>query len=56
MSTMQILKQHWEDTLINLVGNAHEKIFLSSPFIKEKVAQIIINNKNDGVDCKLYHL
>lgn len=50
---MQILKQHWEDTLINLVGNTHEKIYLSSPFIKESVAKLIVDNKNESVDCKL---
>ncbi|BAS68480.1 phospholipase D-like domain-containing protein [Bathymodiolus septemdierum thioautotrophic gill symbiont] len=50
---MQILKQHWENTLIDLVKSANEKIYLSSPFIKEKVAQVIVDNKNDRVDCRL---
>jgi phosphatidylserine/phosphatidylglycerophosphate/cardiolipin synthase-like enzyme len=53
MPTMQILKQHWKDILIDLVSNARDKIYLSSPFIKEKVAKTIIANKNYGVDCKL---
>lgn len=50
---MQIIKSHWEDTLIDLVKSANEKIYLSSPFIKKNVAETIVNNKNNGVDCKL---
>ena len=50
---MQIIKQHWENTLIDLVKSASDRIYLSSPFIKEPVAKLIIDNKNKGVDCKL---
>ncbi|WXU00150.1 MAG: hypothetical protein Ctma_0861 [Catillopecten margaritatus gill symbiont] len=50
---MQILKQHWESTLIDLVKSANERIYLSSPFIKETVVDLIVDNKNDGIDCKL---
>ncbi len=50
---MQIITQHWENDLIELVKGANEKIYLSSPFIKTPVAKLIIDNKNKGVDCKL---
>ncbi|CAC9557378.1 hypothetical protein [uncultured Gammaproteobacteria bacterium] len=50
---MQIIKQHWKNTLIDLVKSANDKIYLSSPFIKEPIAKLIIENKNKGVDCKL---
>lgn len=50
---MQILKQHWEDTLISLVKSANERIYLSSPFIKQSVADLIVSHKSQSVDCKL---
>lgn len=50
---MQVITQDWEGTLTDLVKGANEKIYLSSPFIKESVAKLIIENKNKNVDCKL---
>lgn len=50
---MQIIKTPWEDMFIKLVRNSEEKIYLSSPFIKENVAKLILDNKQDNIDCKI---
>ena len=50
---MQIIKTPWEDIFIKLVRNSKEKIYLSSPFIKENVAKLILDNKQNNVDCKI---
>ena len=50
---MQIIKTPWEDIFIKLVRNSKEKIYLSSPFIKENVAKLILDNKRNNIDCKI---
>lgn len=50
---MRIIKSPWENKFIELVKNSTEKIYLSSPFIKEDIARLIIDNKRDNIDCKI---
>ncbi len=50
---LKIIKNPWQDIFIKLVKNAEEKIYLSSPFIKENVAKLIVDNKQSKVDCKI---
>jgi len=50
---MQIIKTPWQDRFVDLVKNAEEKIYLSSPFIKENIANLtnggLIHNLEYGV-------
>ena len=48
-----MIKTPWQDVFIKLVKNSKEKIYLSSPFIKENVAKLILDNKQNNVDCKI---
>ncbi|MDD3793588.1 MAG: phospholipase D-like domain-containing protein [Candidatus Gracilibacteria bacterium] len=50
---MQVIKTNLKEIFIELVKNSKEKIYLSSPFIKENIAKLIVENKKDGVDCKI---
>ena len=50
---LKIIKTPWQDTFIKLLRNAEEKIYLSSPFIKENIAKLIVDNKQSKVDCKI---
>lgn len=50
---MQVIKTNLKEIFIELVKNSKEKIYLSSPFIKENIAKLIVENKKDWVDCKI---
>gem|GEM_PF-2700087 len=50
---MQIIKSNLQDIFIDLIKKSKEKIYLSSPFIKENIAKLVVENKKEGVDCKI---
>lgn len=50
---LKIIKNPWHNIFVKLVKNAKEKIYLSSPFIKENIAKLIVDNKQSKVDCKI---
>lgn len=50
---MQIIKNNLQEIFIELVKNAKEKIYLSSPFIKENIAKLVVENKKEWVNCKI---
>lgn len=39
---MQIIKNNLQEVFIELIRKSKEKIYLSSPFIKENIAKLIL--------------
>ncbi len=49
---IKIIKSPWINTFIELLQNSKRIVYLACPYIKEKTAQLIIQNINNRVDCK----
>ncbi|MCK4312525.1 MAG: hypothetical protein KAW88_07305 [Candidatus Cloacimonetes bacterium] len=49
---IKIIKSPWIETFVELLKNSKRIVYLACPYIKEKTAQLIIQNINNKVDCK----
>ena len=48
----EIIKSPWEETFVELLQGAKEKVYLASPFIKKQTATLIAENTNKGIDLR----
>ena len=49
---IKIIRSPWIDIFIELLQNSKKIVYLACPFIKERTAKLIINNINNGIDCR----
>lgn len=49
---IKIIKSPWIETFVELLHDAKRIVYLASPYIKEKTAKLIIQNINNGVECR----
>jgi len=53
LNCIKTIKEDWTSVFIDLLHSTKENIYLSSPFIKKNIADLIIDKINFNVDCKI---